>query len=138
MEGAMHSRNGQAVIALPSWHSKTDSSTVIAALTGPVTSFQHSALVTEHGCANIFGRSQRAQARLIIDEIAHPDARSSDKPQQRLVSPSSCGPGAGVTSERSATRRWLPSARAPRFSAGDAYLNALRPISQSQLWIRAW
>ena len=47
----------------------------VAALTGPVTSFQHSALVTEHGCASVFGRSQRAQARLIIDEMAHPDVR---------------------------------------------------------------
>lgn len=73
--GALHSRNGQAVIALPSWHAKSDSSTIVAALTGPVTSFQHSALVTEHGCAHVFGRSQRAQARLIIDTIAHPDAR---------------------------------------------------------------
>jgi acyl-CoA hydrolase len=73
--GAMHSRHGQAVIALPSWHTKSDSSTIIAALTGPVTSFQHSALVTEYGCARIFGRSQRAQAQLIIDEIAHPDVR---------------------------------------------------------------
>lgn len=73
--GALHSRNGQAVIALPSWHAKSDSSTIVAALTGPVTSFQHSALVTEHGCAHVFGRSQRAQARLIIDRIAHPDAR---------------------------------------------------------------
>ena len=73
--GALHSRNGQAVIALPSWHTKSNSSTIVAALTGPVTSFQHSALVTEHGCASVFGRSQRAQARLIIDEIAHPDAR---------------------------------------------------------------
>jgi acyl-CoA hydrolase len=40
-----------------------------------VTSFQHSAVVTEQGCAHIFGRSQRAQARLIIDQAAHPDAR---------------------------------------------------------------
>jgi acyl-CoA hydrolase len=44
-------------------------------LSGPVTSFQHSALLREQGCAPIFGRSQRAQARLIIDNIAHPDAR---------------------------------------------------------------
>ena len=40
-----------------------------------MTSFQHSAVVTEHGCAHVFGRSQRAQARLIIDHAAHPDAR---------------------------------------------------------------
>jgi acyl-CoA hydrolase len=75
--GAMHSWGGQAVIALPSWHAKSDSSTVVECLRGPVTSFQHSALITEHGCAHIFGRSQRAQARLIIENIAHPDARDS-------------------------------------------------------------
>jgi acyl-CoA hydrolase len=74
--GALHSRGGQAVIALPSWHDKSDSSTVVATIPGPVTSFQHSALVSEHGCASIFGRSQRAQARLIIEDVAHPDART--------------------------------------------------------------
>jgi acyl-CoA hydrolase len=75
--GAMHAWSGQAVIALPSWHAKTDSSTIVGRLGGPVTSFQHSALITEQGCAHIFGRSQRAQARLIIEKIAHPDARGS-------------------------------------------------------------
>jgi acyl-CoA hydrolase len=75
--GAMHAWSGQAVIALPSWHAKTDTSTIVGRLDGPVTSFQHSALITEQGCARIFGRSQRAQAQLIIDNIAHPDARSS-------------------------------------------------------------
>ena len=72
--GAMHAWQGQAVIALPSWHDKSDCSTVVPRLSGPVTSFQHSDLVTEHGCAEIFGRSQRAQARLITG-IAHPAAR---------------------------------------------------------------
>jgi acyl-CoA hydrolase len=75
--GAMHAWSGQAVIALQSWHAKTDTSTIVGRLSGPVTSFQHSALITEQGCAHIFGRSQRAQARLIIENIAHPDARSS-------------------------------------------------------------
>jgi acyl-CoA hydrolase len=75
--GAMHAWSGQAVIALPSWHAKTDTSTIVGRLSGPVTSFQHSALITEQGCAHIFGRSQRAQARLIIENIAHPGARSS-------------------------------------------------------------
>jgi acyl-CoA hydrolase len=32
-------------------------------------------VITEQGCAQIFGRSQRAQARLIIEHAAHPDAR---------------------------------------------------------------
>jgi acyl-CoA hydrolase len=77
VEGALHSRGGHAVIALRSWHEPSDSSTIVARLSDPVTSFQHSAVVTEQGCAHIFGRSQRAQARLIIDQAAHPDARES-------------------------------------------------------------
>jgi acyl-CoA hydrolase len=63
------------VIALRSWHAKSDSSTIVPLLADPVTSFQHSAVITEQGTAQIFGRSQRAQARLIIDHAAHPDAR---------------------------------------------------------------
>lgn len=73
--GAMHAKAGKAVIALPSWHTKTATSTVVAALTAPVTSFQHSAIISEHGRALIFGRSQRAQRQLLIDQVAHPDAR---------------------------------------------------------------
>jgi acyl-CoA hydrolase len=75
VEGALHSRGGHAVIALRSWHERSDSSAIVPRLTDPVTSFQHSAVVTEQGCARIFGRSQRAQARLIIEHAAHPDAR---------------------------------------------------------------
>jgi acyl-CoA hydrolase len=73
--GALHSRGGHAVIALRSWHQKSNHSTIVPRLLDPVTSFQHSAVVTEQGCAEIFGRSQRAQAQLIIDRAAHPDAR---------------------------------------------------------------
>jgi len=73
--GALHSRDGQAVIALRAWHAKTDTSAVIPLLKVPVGSFQHSAVVTEHGCASVFGRSQRAQARLLIEETADPLAR---------------------------------------------------------------
>jgi acyl-CoA hydrolase len=73
--GALHSPGGNAIIALRSWHEKSDSSTIVPALRDPVTSFQHSAVITEQGAAQIFGRSQRAQARLIIDCAAHPDAR---------------------------------------------------------------
>jgi acyl-CoA hydrolase len=75
VEGALHSPGGHAVIALRSWHERSDSSTIVPRLTDPVTSFQHSAVITEQGCARIFGRSQRAQARLIIEHAAHPDAR---------------------------------------------------------------
>ena len=75
VEGALHSPGGHAVIALPSWHARSGRSTIVSRLQGPVTSFQHSAVITEQGCAHIFGRSERAQARLIIEQAAHPDAR---------------------------------------------------------------
>ncbi len=77
VSGALHSIGGHAVIALRSWHEKSDSSTVLPVLPNPVTSFQHSAIVSEQGCAEIFGRSQRAQAHLIIERVADPRARES-------------------------------------------------------------
>ena len=73
--GALHAPGGHAVIALPSWHHKSDSSTIVPVLDGQVTSFQHSALVSEHGSALIFGHSQQSQARLIIEQIADPRVR---------------------------------------------------------------
>jgi acyl-CoA hydrolase len=75
--GALHSRGGNAVIALPSWHDKSNTSTIVPQLPVPVTSFQHSAVVTEQGSAILLGRSERAQARLLIEEAAHPDARAA-------------------------------------------------------------
>lgn len=75
VSGALHSPGGHAIIALRSWHERSDSSTIVPRLTQPVTSFQHSAVITEQGCAHLFGRSQRAQAQLLIEEAAHPDAR---------------------------------------------------------------
>ena len=72
--GALHSAGGHAVVALHSWHEKTDASSVLPILTNPVTSFQHSAIVSDRGCAEIFGRSEQAQARLIIERVAHPRA----------------------------------------------------------------
>ena len=73
--GALHSPGGHAVIALHSWHGKTDTSSVLPILTNPVTSFQHSAIVSEQGCAEVFGRSEQAQARLIIERVADPRVR---------------------------------------------------------------
>lgn len=75
--GSLHSRGGQAIIALGSWHEKSQTSTIVPAIDGQITSFQHSALVTEHGVAAIFGRSQKAQARMIVERIADPRARDS-------------------------------------------------------------
>lgn len=74
--GALHSAGGHALVALRSWHDKSDASTIVPVLADPVTSFQHSAIVSEHGCAELFGRSERAQAELIIGEVADPRARA--------------------------------------------------------------
>jgi acyl-CoA hydrolase len=73
--GALHSPGGRAVIALPSWHPKADVSTVVPRLDGPVTSFQHSFIVSEQGTAAIWGHDAGAQAENIIDQVAHPSAR---------------------------------------------------------------
>jgi acyl-CoA hydrolase len=75
VSGALHSPGGQAVVALRAWHEKTDSSRVVPVLTSPVTSFQHSAVVSEHGCAVLWGHSQHAQAQHLVDEVADPRAR---------------------------------------------------------------
>lgn len=73
--GALHSPGGRAIIALPSWHPKADVSTVIPRLAGPVTSFQHSFIVSEQGTATIWGQDAATQAQQIVDRVAHPDAR---------------------------------------------------------------
>jgi acyl-CoA hydrolase len=75
--GALHCSGGQAIIALPSWHRKSDTSTIVPRLVEPTTTFQHSAVVTEQGQALLFGRSARAQARLLIEEASHPRAREA-------------------------------------------------------------
>ncbi len=73
--GALHSSGGHAVLALRSWHDKSGVSNVVPLLRAPVCSFQHSAIVSEQGTASLFGRSQRAQARALIEQVADPRAR---------------------------------------------------------------
>lgn len=74
--GALHSRGGQSFIALPSWHPKAQVSTIIPKLVTPVTSFQHSYVVTEQGVAPCFGHPTKEQAANIIKHAAHPDAKA--------------------------------------------------------------
>ena len=73
--GAIHSHGGASYMALPSWHRKSHVSTIVPLITEPLTSFQHTAVVTEQGLAPMFGLSQVGQARSLIDNAAHPDAR---------------------------------------------------------------
>jgi acyl-CoA hydrolase len=73
--GALHSHGGQAIIALRSWHRKAHVSTIVPLIDEPLTSFQHSAVITENGAADIWGSSQREQAEQLITRCAHPDVR---------------------------------------------------------------
>jgi len=74
--GAMHSPGGQALIALRSWHPRADVSTIVPVIDEPVTSFQMTAVVTEHGVAEVFGLDQRHQAANIIERAANPRVRA--------------------------------------------------------------
>jgi acyl-CoA hydrolase len=73
--GALHSEGGQALMALRSWHPKADVSTIVAMVDEPVTSFQHTAVVTEQGVAPMFGHNEQTQAMHLIDQAAHPSVR---------------------------------------------------------------
>jgi acyl-CoA hydrolase len=73
--GALHASSGRAIVALPSWHQASDSSTIVTHLPGPATSFQHSFVVTEQGAAEIWGRPQREQAQELVERAAAPAAR---------------------------------------------------------------
>ena len=75
--GALHSIDGHAVIALRSWHERSGSSTIVPLIQTPVSTFQHSVVVTDVGQAEIFGRSQCAQAWLLIEQTADPRARAA-------------------------------------------------------------
>ena len=73
--GALHSPGGNSFIALRSWHPRADVSTIVPLVDEPVTSFQQSAIVTENGVAQLWGRDEREQCRDLIDECAHPRVR---------------------------------------------------------------
>jgi acyl-CoA hydrolase len=91
--GALHSRGGQALIALRSWHPRADVSTIVPLLEEPVTSFQPSTVVTEQGVAQLFGRDQARQARELIVRAAHPGVREELWEEARalgLATRSSC------------------------------------------------
>jgi acyl-CoA hydrolase len=73
--GALHAHGGRSIIALPSWHSRADVSTIVPTLCEPATSFQQSFVVTDQGVARLWGVSQHEQARELVENAAHPDAR---------------------------------------------------------------
>jgi acyl-CoA hydrolase len=92
--GALHSQGGQALIALRSWHRKAHVSTIVPLIDEPLTSFQHSAVITENGSADIWGNSQREQAEQLITKCAHTDVREElweEAVALRLVPPDAAG-----------------------------------------------
>ena len=74
--GAMHAPGGQAIVALRSWHPTADVSTIVPEISGAITSFQPSMVITEQGEALLVGATEAEQARRLIDHAAHPDARA--------------------------------------------------------------
>ena len=83
--GALHAPGGQALMALQSWHPKADVSSIIALIDEPVTSFQHSAVITEQGVAEIWGHDERTQAAHLIDHAAHPRVRDELSEEARAL-----------------------------------------------------
>jgi acyl-CoA hydrolase len=83
--GALHAPGGQAFTALRSWHPVADVSTIVPLLEEPSTSFQPSAVITEHGLARVWGRDEREQARALIDHAAHPDVREELREEARFL-----------------------------------------------------
>jgi acyl-CoA hydrolase len=83
--GALQSPGGQAFMALRSWHPKADCSTVVPLVDEPVTSFQHSAVVTEQGVARIAGLDERTQARNLVEHAAHPRVRDELREEARAL-----------------------------------------------------
>ena len=83
--GALHSDGGQALVALRSWHPKADVSTIVPLLDQPATSFQPTAVVTEHGVAAVWGHDEREQARALIELAAHPRVRDELREEARYL-----------------------------------------------------
>src|SRR5690606_18891846 len=72
---ALHRVGWQPMIALRAWHPKAQVSTTVPLVDEPVTSSQMHAVITEYGTAEVFGHDERTQARNLIEDAAHPDAR---------------------------------------------------------------
>jgi acyl-CoA hydrolase len=85
--GALHSLGGQAILALRSWHPKADRSTIVGRLREPVTSFQHTAVVTDQGTAELVGRTQGEQAVALMGCAADPRARDELREQALAMTP---------------------------------------------------
>jgi len=108
IRGASRSRDGRAIIALPSTARKGSVSRIVAALeegAGVVTSRGDVRyVVTEYGVADLWGKNIRQRAMALI-EIAHPDFRRElldAAKKRRYVFPDQIAPHAGYPFEQTA------------------------------------
>lgn len=78
LRGAHGSKGGLPIIALPSTVAKSGASRIVANLSGPVSTPRSEAglIVTEHGVADLRGKSLSERRRLMID-IAAPEHRAA-------------------------------------------------------------
>lgn len=83
--GAIHAPGGQSIMALRSWHPKADVSTIVPLLDEPVTSFQHSCVITENGVAELFGYDDDTQAAHLIEDAAHPSVREELREEAHVL-----------------------------------------------------
>jgi len=88
IRGAALAPEGRAIIALPSTAAGGTSSRIVLGLregAGVVTTRAHArTVVTEHGVAELYGRSIAERARALIG-VAHPDFREDLEAQARKV-----------------------------------------------------
>lgn len=78
LRAAARSRGGLPIVALPASVAKTGQPRIVAQLSGPVSTARVDAgiIVTEHGIADLRGRSLRDRRRLMLD-IAPPEHRAA-------------------------------------------------------------
>lgn len=78
LRGAHGSRGGLPIIALPATVAKTGQTRIVATLSGPVSTSRADAglVVTEHGVADLRGRSLNERRKLML-EIAAPEHRAA-------------------------------------------------------------
>lgn len=83
--GALHARGGQAIVALRSWHPRADVSTIVPMVEEPLTSFQPSAVATDRGTADLWGRTIQEQASQLIEQAAHPSVRDELREEASIL-----------------------------------------------------
>lgn len=77
LRGALRSYGGLPIIALPATVARTGASRIVEKLSGPVSTARNDVgvIVTEHGVADLRGKTLRERRRLMLD-IAAPDLRA--------------------------------------------------------------